>query len=193
MALIFRDWLTSTQQLPLEGIGTLHWERRPAYWDETDLTIYPAQWELRFSADGAVRVPDTFFERLSSFSRLPVSELRQQYQAWLLSWTAADKKLDVFGFGKLVMDDRSIWNWTSEPLPALPTESLSVIPAMQSAPQRVRWETGTVLVAMLAVLAIGAIAWMANQKGFRAEMGASRIKTELTPAENQPLPYLEIR
>lgn len=193
MALIFRDWLASTQQLPLEGIGTLHWERRAAYWNETDSTIYPAQWELRFSADEAVRIPDTFFERLSSFSRLPVSELREQYQAWLQSWAAADKKLDVFGFGNLILDDRSVWHWTSEPLPALPTESLSVIPELQSVPQRVRWEVGTGLVWMLAVLAIGVIAWMANQKGFSAELGSSRIKTELAPAENQPLPYREIR
>ena len=128
MAFVFRDWLATTESLPLEGIGLLHWERRSAYVSESDSIVYPAQWSLCLSVNAGTQAPDTLFERLSCFSRLPVLEIKQQYHSWLSTVKSDQVATDVFGFGTLSKGNSPEWNWAATSLPTMPSVSLSGLP-----------------------------------------------------------------
>ena len=193
MAFVLRDWLIASESLPLEGIGLLHWERRPAYISESDATVYPAKWTLSFSAQSDLQTSDVLFERLACFSRLPVSEIKQQYHAWLDQIKSAASSTDVFGLGSLSNVDRSGWSWSAASWPADSSVSLDSLPVNHPASIRTRWNGGVWLVLIVSMLAAVFIGLSIKQKGCTPEIGSSMLKTEIIPDHSGNLPYQEIR
>ncbi len=194
MAMVFRDWLVSTEMLPLEGMGRLQCLRRPAYLNETDGTIYPAQWSVDFTADTATTTDPAFFERLACFSRLPVAELKNKYAFWLQALINQEQEADVFGLGTLSKNDRSGWNWSAVPLNPLPEETAAAIPVLVSTPASdKRWDLGVWLIAAVTIAAAGYIGWLARVEGCSPAITTSKIRTELAPPALDLLPYREIR
>lgn len=193
MAFIFRDWLAASESLPLEGIGVLQWERRPAYVSEPDSIVYPANWELCLAAQSDAKVPDTVFERMAIFSRLPVNEIRQQYSTWLHTIKSDEGTKDLFGYGVLTKDDRNSWSWSANALPSLPTASLACLPGTKKPTSQSGWDVGFWLVMVGSLLVMGFLGWLIQQKGCTPEIGTSVLKTELAPDHSGTLPYQEIR
>ena len=194
MAMVFRDWLFSAEALPLEGMGRLYCLRRPAYLNETDDTIYPAQWSVDFTADTSATADPAFFERLACFSRLPVADLEKKYRSWLQALTNQEQAADVFGLGTLSKNDRSGWNWSAVSLNPLPEETAAAIPVLGSTPASgKRWDLGVWLIAAATITAAGYIGWSARVEGCSPAITTSKIRAELVPPALDPLPYREIR
>jgi len=193
MAFLFRDWLAASESLPLEGIGLLHWERRPAYVNESDSTVYPAQWELCLAVESDMKASDALFQRLASFSRLPVSEIKQQYHSWMDAIKSSQSSFDVFGFGRLSNEDQAGWSWSAASLPVNTSVSLAHMPIIPRGSNRPGWDLGIWMVLLVALLAAVYIGLIFKQKGCTPEVGSSRLKTELLPDHSAVLPYQEIR
>ncbi len=193
MAFVFRDWLATTESLPLEGIGLLHWERRSAYVSESDSIVYPAQWSLCLSVNAGTQASDTLFERLSCFSRLPVLEIKQQYHTWLSTVKSDQVATDVFGFGTLSKGNSTEWNWAATSLPTMPSVSLAGLPEIETAAVSLRRDVGFWLILIASLLAVGFVTWTVQQKGCTPAVGSSKIKTKLLPDHSGTLPYQEIR
>ena len=79
---VFREYLTLTDQLPLDGIGTIRVRYVPAQLDVANRIIAPPHQEFYFDQTSSPKVQD-FLNWLSSRDNLPFTVVQQQYSTVL--------------------------------------------------------------------------------------------------------------
>lgn len=90
---VFREYLTLTDQLPLDGIGTIRVRSVPAQLDVANRIIAPPHQEFYFDQTSSPKVQD-FLNWLSSRDNLPVTVVQQQYSTVLGHLTSHQKEHD---------------------------------------------------------------------------------------------------
>ncbi len=90
---VFREYLTLTDQLPLDGIGTIRVRYVPAQLDVANRIIAPPHQEFYFDQTSSPKVQD-FLNWLSSRDNLPVTVVQQQYSTVLGHLTSHQKEHD---------------------------------------------------------------------------------------------------
>lgn len=90
---VFREYLTLTHQLPLDGIGTIRVRSVPAQLDIANRIIAPPHQEFYFDQTSSSKVQD-FLNWLSSRDNLPVTVVQQQYATVLGHLTSHQKEHD---------------------------------------------------------------------------------------------------
>lgn len=90
---VFREYLTLTEQLPLDGIGTIRVRNVPAQLDVANRIIAPPHQEFYFDQTSSPKVQD-FLNWLSSRDNLPVTVVQQQYSTVLGHLTSHQKEHD---------------------------------------------------------------------------------------------------
>ena len=90
---VFREYLTLTDQLPLDGIGTIRVRYVRAQLDVANRIIAPPHQEFYFDQTSSPKVQD-FLNWLSSRDNLPVTVVQQQYSTVLGHLTSHQKEHD---------------------------------------------------------------------------------------------------
>jgi hypothetical protein len=90
---VFREYLVLTDQLPLDGFGTIRVRSVPAQLDVANRIIAPPHQEFYFDQTSSPKVQD-FLNWLSSRDNLPVTVVQQQYSTVLGHLTSHQKEHD---------------------------------------------------------------------------------------------------
>jgi len=191
MSDVLKDWLTAFHPLPIEGIGTLQWQRFSAELDATGSSVSAPRWSLHFTTESDTGPMSDFFDRLSRFSLLPVHEVQRQYQEWLTAVRKADAPVSIWGAGVLSKQADGAWQFKGSDFPSGPAASLSVLPLISTAP-RAGWDLLSRVALVVGSIALGWVIWSGQQQGFRSTLIRSQYKLPIQSAASVE-PYQEIR
>lgn len=191
MSDVLKDWLTAFHPLPIEGIGTLQWQRSPAELDASGSLVMAPRWSLLLTTESSAGSMSDFFDRLSRFSFLPVNEVQRQYQEWLAAVQKADLPVSIWGVGILSKQPNGVWQFKASDFPSGPAASLSALPLISAAP-RAGWDLLSRVALVVGLIALGWVVWSGQQQGFRSTLIRSQFKLPVQAVDAQE-PYQEIR
>lgn len=192
MSALIGHWLFSLQPLPIEGVGELFWELRPAVRNVQAATIESPRWEVIFRSDSATRLPEDFFIRLACFANTSVQDVELQYRNWLRLFQSTPFAVQVFGAGELKKESVGQIEWNPNQNTLAAAAPVKILPFSSEYLHR-RWDLFDRLVLMITGIALAFTTILVLQKGLKVDLTGSSWPVKQVLNKDAQLPYREIR
>jgi len=192
MSLLVSNWLAALQPLPLEGMGILQWERRPATRRGQTSLLEGPQWTLAFHPNTSTLMPADFFQHLACFGNQSVEEAAFQYKAWHQQFQMESFRIAILDQGELTKQASENVEWHPLPPRTSPEVDLKVIPFSDHYLYR-RWDVLKKIVVAFAFLALIGTMTVFIRDGWKSDTTRSHLPCSIQPGDPSSLPYQEIR